>query len=67
MREKVLAFVVATATFGVVNGAIVGVGLAVAEPEDRAVLAEFVLKPQGAPAVAVASADGVAAPMKALR
>lgn len=34
MREQVLAVIVAAATFGVVNGAIVGVGLAVTERAD---------------------------------
>lgn len=33
MRDKVLAAVVAAATFGLVNGAILGVGLATAEPQ----------------------------------
>jgi hypothetical protein len=34
MREHILAVIVAVATFGVVNGAIVGVGLATTEPAD---------------------------------
>jgi hypothetical protein len=33
MRDKVLAAVVAAATFGLVNGAIVGVGLATSAPK----------------------------------
>lgn len=46
MRDQVLAVIVAVATFGVVNGGIVAVGLATAEP---VATIEAIATPSGAP------------------
>jgi len=63
MRERILAVIVAAATFGVVNGAIVGVGLATADRDASA--AVFAMAEPAA--VLHADARPATGPMRVLR